>query len=173
MENILWFGGIYMALKENLKENLTLGLSKIVKTVGEGAATVAKKSGEIVEISKLNLNISTEKNNIEKLYMEIGEAVFEKYKNGAAVDLDLEKACREIEEANDNIRAIKEKIEEIKNSKENEENEEDDEDDENACGCVDDTELVESELMEDEVVVNCEANPCNFREMNEEDDIIK
>ncbi|GAA0728896.1 hypothetical protein GCM10008905_28250 [Clostridium malenominatum] len=154
-----------MAFKENIRENLTSGFSKIVKTVGEGAATVAKKSGEIVEISKLNLSVSTEKNNIEKLYREIGEMVFEKYANGEAVDLDLEKPCKEIENSNNNIKEIKEKIEDIKNNKEYEDSEEEygeENDEEDDCCCC-----------EDEIVANCEGNICNFEEPKIEEDIIK
>lgn len=146
------------------KENITSGFSKIVKTVGEGAATVAKKSGEIVEISKLNLSMTTEKNNIEKLYKEIGEMVFEKYSSGEAVDFDLEKFCKEIENSNNNIKQIKEKIEDIKNNKEFEGNEEEyeEEDREDDCCCC-----------EDEIVVNCEGSICNFEETKDKDDIIR
>lgn len=155
-----------------IKDSITSGLSKIAKTVGDGAATVAKKSGEIVETSKLNLNISSEKNNIEKLYKEIGEMIFEKYKNGAMIDVDLEEACKSIEESNDNIERIKEKIEEIKANKGDDNIDKDeDEEDENACSCCEKED--ETEKVEDDIVVNCEGNPCNFQEPKNEDDMIK
>ncbi|WP_051542256.1 hypothetical protein [Clostridium lundense] len=101
-----------------LKDSITMGISKIAKTVGDGAATVAKKSGEIVEVSKLNLSISTEKDNIDKLYKTIGEIVYEKYKNGEIIDKDLEESCKSIVEANRNIEEIEEKITTIKDKKE-------------------------------------------------------
>ncbi|WP_315122471.1 hypothetical protein [uncultured Clostridium sp.] len=159
-----------------IKDSITSGLSKLAKTVGDGAATVAKKSGEIVETSKLNLNISSEKNNIEKLYKEIGEMIFEKYKNGAMIDVDLEEACKSIEESNNNIEKIKEKIEEIKANKGNdssEKDEDEEEEDENACSCCEKEEETEKVEVEDDIVVNCEGNPCNFQEPKNEDDIIK
>ncbi|MBU5486545.1 hypothetical protein KQI86_19865 [Clostridium sp. MSJ-11] len=162
-----------------IKDSITSGLSKIAKTVGDGAATVAKKSGEIVETSKLNLNISSEKNNIEKLYKEIGETIFQKYKNGAMIDVDLEEACKSIEESNKNIEKIKEKIEEIKNkandgSEKYQDAEEYEDEDENACSCCERVEEVEKiEEAEDEIVENCEGSICNFEEPESESDIIK
>ncbi|MEW9097378.1 MAG: hypothetical protein AB2417_20075 [Clostridiaceae bacterium] len=159
-----------------IKDSITSGLSKIAKTVGDGAATVAKKSGEIVETSKLNLNISSEKNNIEKLYKEIGEMIFEKYKNGAMIDVDLEEACKSIEESHKNIEKIKEKIEEIKKDKANDSSEkyQDEDEDENACSCCERVEEVEKiEEVEDEIVENCEGSLCNFEEPKDESDIIK
>lgn len=101
-----------------LKDSITIGISKIAKTVGDGAATVAKKSGEIVEVSKLNLSISTEKDNIDGLYKTIGEIVYGKYKNGEIIDRDLEESCKSILEANKNIEEIEEKITTIKGEKE-------------------------------------------------------
>ncbi|KAJ49469.1 ribosomal protein L2 [Clostridium tetanomorphum] len=147
-----------------IKDSITMGISKIAKTVGDGAATVAKKSGEFVEISKLNLNISTEKENIDKLYQKIGEIVYDKYKNGEIIDVELEESCRSIVDANERIESIEEKIKAIKSKKEESTDEDLKEESCTQCGCGN---------LEDEIVENCEGSSCNFQEPNKEDDLMK
>ncbi|WP_125154911.1 hypothetical protein [Clostridium rectalis] len=107
-----------------LKDNITVGISRIAKTVGDGAATVAKKSGEIVEVSKLNIRISSNKNRMESLYKDIGELVFKKYENGEIIDKDLEDNCKEISVLNEENSKLEEKVSIIKN-KDEEDTEED------------------------------------------------
>lgn len=145
-----------------IKDSITMGISKIAKTVGDGAVTVAKKSGEIVEVSKLNLSISSEKESIDKLYKRIGEIVYEKYKNAEIIDKDLEESCKAIVEANENIEKIQEKINSIKGTKE----ESIDEEDDSCCEC-------NCEDKEEEIVENCEGTSCNFQEPNNKNDLIK
>ncbi|PRR80734.1 hypothetical protein CLLI_00540 [Clostridium liquoris] len=101
-----------------LKDSITIGISKIAKTVEDGAVTVAKKSGKMVEVSKLNLNISSEKDNIDRLYKKVGEIVYEKYKNGEIIDRDLEEDCKAIVEADENIGKLQKKITTIKGKNE-------------------------------------------------------
>ena len=100
----------------SIKNSINIGLSKLAKTVGDGANTVAQKSSEFVESSKLNLNISSEKNNIQELYREIGRVVYSKYENGEIIDKDLEDSCQQLEESHKTIMELEDRIDNIKKS---------------------------------------------------------
>ena len=94
-------------------------ITKIAKTVGDGAAsmanTVAKKSGELVEISKLTLNLAALEESKGDLLKEIGQLVFDQYEAGSEFSEDLKAQCGSVKETNEKINTIKEKIMEIKN----------------------------------------------------------
>jgi hypothetical protein len=92
-------------------------LSKIAKSVGDSAVTVAKKSGEVVEITKLNASISAENDKIKILYEEIGEEVYAKYKQGETVIDAMLGKCEEIQQISQNLDCIKQRILEIKDIK--------------------------------------------------------
>lgn len=92
-------------------------LENLGKKVGEAAQAAAKKSNEIVETTKLNSNINSEEDKIQKLYVQLGKAVYEKFtQTGAAEDYTLE-ACQEILTHQENIKALREKIAEVKGIK--------------------------------------------------------
>jgi rRNA maturation endonuclease Nob1 len=92
-------------------------LENLGKKVGEAAQAAAKKSNEIVETTKLNSNINSEEDKIQKLYVQLGKAVYERFtQSGAAEDYALE-ACQAIVEHQKNITALREKIAEIKGIK--------------------------------------------------------
>lgn len=92
-------------------------LENLGKKVGEAAQAAAKKSGELVEVTKLNVNINTEEDKIQKLYTQIGKTVFEKYAaSGEAID-EIREACEAITVHEQNIRGIREKIAEVKGTK--------------------------------------------------------
>jgi NAD-dependent SIR2 family protein deacetylase len=97
---------VFMAFLENLG-----------KRVGEAAQAAAKKSGELVEITKLNVNISSEEDKIHKLYAQIGKSVFEKYTASGVVEDDLKEACEAIKVIDQNIKVLKNKIVEVKGTK--------------------------------------------------------
>ncbi|MDD2400877.1 MAG: zinc ribbon domain-containing protein [Clostridia bacterium] len=85
---------------------------KKIKGVAQSAT---KKSGEMVEITKLNLNINSEEESIKKLYAQIGDYCFKKFEIGTENDEVIISFCRKIETLNKNINSYKDKIREIKN----------------------------------------------------------
>ena len=93
-----------MALFDDLKNKVTAT-----------AKNVAQKSGELVEITKLNMSISTEQEKINKVYAEIGAAVYNSYKAGNVIGFDEQ--CQKIKESEDAIAVTKQKILELKNAK--------------------------------------------------------
>lgn len=93
------------------------GASAVAKTVESGASIVAQKSGVLVEISKLNLNIANEEDSIKELYESLGRAVYEDYNNGHITDELMIGDCNEIIKHENNIKELKKKINALKNIK--------------------------------------------------------
>ncbi|MCX7923380.1 MAG: zinc ribbon domain-containing protein [Clostridia bacterium] len=86
-----------------LFENLT-------KRVTETARAAAKKSSDIVEVTKLTMAINTEEDKIEKAYAEIGKIVYLKFAEGEAVADEVKGFCEDIKLFEQNIEEIKQKI---------------------------------------------------------------
>lgn len=91
--------------------------NKIAKTVSEGASNAAKKSSEMVEITKLNLTIQSQQDKIKGIKAELGDKIYEKFVNGAIMDEDVVALCYSIKEIEENIKQINVKIGLLKNSK--------------------------------------------------------
>ena len=89
-------------------------LSKIGKSISEGAASAAKKSGNLVEITKLNMTISGDEDKIKALYTELGEALQNKHERGEEVIEELLPICNRIDEIKANIEELRKKIVELK-----------------------------------------------------------
>lgn len=92
-------------------------IENITKKVAQTAKTAAKKSGEIVEITRLNINIASEEEKIDKIYIEIGKKVYSAYLRGEEVDESFRMFCEQIKIHEENIQSIKKKILEVKNAK--------------------------------------------------------
>lgn len=52
-------------------------LDNLSKTAGSAASAAVKKSGELVEITKINMSINKEKDSISKVYAKIGKKFYE------------------------------------------------------------------------------------------------
>ncbi|HEY8499121.1 MAG TPA: zinc-ribbon domain-containing protein [Clostridia bacterium] len=76
---------------------------------------ISQKTGDMVEVTKLNSAISQEKEKIRKLYYEIGTAIYEQYKTGN--NPEVEEKCAQIAEIEQKIEELQQKIQEIKSSK--------------------------------------------------------
>lgn len=94
----------------SLIENLT-------KKVAQTAKSAAKKSGEIVELTKLNISIASEEEKIEKLFIEIGEMVYNQYLGNLTDEELFREQVTQIEQHKANIEEIKKKIMQVKNSR--------------------------------------------------------
>lgn len=79
------------------------------------AQNAAKKSGEMVELKKINTNINIEEESIKNLYGEIGKYCFEKFGNCTESDETIRELCQKIKIHQENIRFYKERINTIKN----------------------------------------------------------
>jgi hypothetical protein len=86
----------------------------------EGAESVAKKSSELIEVSKINLEISSEEKKAYELYAKIGRKIYKRYMEGKEIDKDLISKCKEIEDIESDIKELEEKrlrAKEMKNCK--------------------------------------------------------
>lgn len=88
------------------------GFSQKVKSM---AQNVAKKSGDMVEVTKINLSISTEEENIKKLCLEIGKHCYKMFEENEKIDSTVSELCEKIKAHMDTIESLKEKINEVKN----------------------------------------------------------
>lgn len=82
-------------------------LNTIAKNVGE-------KTGDAIEITKLNAKISGEKSSITELYKQLGEKIYEKYAEGAFQDGDLAELFLAVDAHKANIANAEGRIEAIK-----------------------------------------------------------
>lgn len=89
----------------------------ITKKVTETAKAAAKKSGDIVEVTKLNVAIGAEEDKIEKGYIDIGRIIYEAFDGGAVFDASVTECCEKISEYRKNIEEMKQKILELKKVK--------------------------------------------------------
>ncbi len=87
----------------------------ITKKVTDTAKAAAKKSGELVEVTKLSMSIGTEEDKIKKVYMDIGKSVYESFVKGEDVGETFKVYCEQIESYEESIKEIKQKILELKN----------------------------------------------------------
>ncbi len=83
----------------------------------EAAQEVAKKSGELVEVAKLNISIANEEDKIKRLYEKMGKMIYDAYKEKLPIDSKFEETCREIDTIFKNIESMRKKIQKIKNIK--------------------------------------------------------
>lgn len=85
------------------------------KNIAGAAQAAAKKSSEMVGVTKLNMNINSEEDKIKVLTVEIGKMVIEKFKSGETLSPDLAEKCTAISEIEETIKELREKIREVKN----------------------------------------------------------
>lgn len=93
----------------------------IINNVGKkitGAGKVAiKASGNMVQITKLNMAIKSEESKIQGFMANIGSIIFDKYKEGQEIDLDVKTSCEEIEKSIKVIEELKLKIIDVRDLK--------------------------------------------------------
>lgn len=92
-------------------------LENIGRKVGEAAQAAAKKSGELVEITKLNVNINSEEDKIQKIYTQIGKALYEKYSAAGVAEDDIKESFEAVKVHEQNIKNLRDKIMDLKGAK--------------------------------------------------------
>lgn len=103
-------------------------LGTVVGKTRTMAGKAADKAKDMARITKINVEIGSEKNNIEKAYLEIGKLYYETHKS--TPDSFFVQLCDEITLANENIEKLQSEIDCIKN------------------GCCDDDDCIEVEFEE-------------------------
>ena len=84
----------------------------------KGAAQGAKdKTTELIEVSKVNKQITQNEDKIKETYSLMGKQIFSEFMNGDEINPDLKKMCEEIVSAKENVEELKTQILVIKNIK--------------------------------------------------------
>lgn len=87
------------------------------KTITKTAQTAVKKSGEMVEITKIHLAITEAEASFDKTLRELGEAVYEAYKNDAPPSVSLDEKCKEADDKAEVLESLRQKLNAAKNLK--------------------------------------------------------
>lgn len=86
-------------------------------TITRTTKDLGKKAGQLYETQKIRSKISSEEQIVQKLKADIGNVIFEKYKEGAELDEALKGFCEEIRQHLDIIAGYKDSAAELKGQK--------------------------------------------------------
>lgn len=90
------------------------GLSVALTEAGKLGKTVAVKTNDFVDITKLTLTVNDVEKKISEIQKEIGKLVYEQYLSGN--ETDFSELCQQIDEFNSELDALKTQIAEIKSN---------------------------------------------------------
>ncbi len=90
-------------------------MENMKNVVADTAQTVAKKTGELIESSKIKYAIFDLKTDIKKLFSQIGETYYKNQKNGVQEEETLQELCDLIEAKYAKIETLTAKLEDVKN----------------------------------------------------------
>lgn len=89
-------------------------LNNFTQKVTSTAKAAAKKSGELVEITKLTIAINEEEEKIENLYKHMGKSIYAMCKENKTLPEGMSESCDKITELVGNIKNLEQKIFELK-----------------------------------------------------------
>ena len=92
-------------------------LDNFTRKVSDTAKAAAKKSGNVVDLTRLNMNIGAEEEKIKKLYSEMGKLLYDVYLEGEQINEDLVTYCEKIDVICGSIEEMKAKVLELRNAK--------------------------------------------------------
>lgn len=92
-------------------------LTKIGKYIEDGVSNVAYKSENLIEVSKVNIAISSEEKMIDEIYIKIGKKIYKDFKEDKISDKGLKDKCEEIAELEKDINSLKKKLLKLKDKK--------------------------------------------------------
>ena len=78
-------------------------LENVMSVVGSAAQNVVKKSGEVVGYSKIKHAMYSVSSEIKQLKEEIGQAVYDSYKNNTPLDEIVKEKCAQIDKLNEQL----------------------------------------------------------------------
>lgn len=78
------------------------------------AKDATDKASDLLEIQKLNSRINDERSRITRLKQQIGDHYWKEFENGVALEPEPSEHCRQIAQANEQIKVIEAQIESIK-----------------------------------------------------------
>lgn len=93
---------------------------KITESVTRGVSTATEKAQQTVEMTRLSVQVAAKHKDIERLFTQMGEAVYQGYlaKNLAQAEPKIFPACREIEKLYAEIARLEDRLMALRNEKE-------------------------------------------------------
>lgn len=91
-------------------------LNQLKKNASEVAQTVAEKSSEVVEISKIKYAVHDLSKDVKKLYFELGKLTYSELKDSSELTEDMSIKCEIIEAKLAKIETLKKKEAQVRNS---------------------------------------------------------
>lgn len=85
-------------------------MENVKKVITDSANVVAKKTGTFVEKSKTKYSIYDLKNEVEKIYKQLGAEIYKSYKSDEDISAFVQSKCEEIDNLNEKIAELKEKL---------------------------------------------------------------
>lgn len=85
-------------------------IENLKKAAENTIQVVSQKTGEFVEDSKTKYSIFDLKNEIEKIYSEIGKEIYAGYKEDRNVADFIEEKCAQIDSFNSQIETLRQKL---------------------------------------------------------------
>lgn len=101
-----------MADFKSIKDSLVDTLGTVAEKTKDFADIVASKAKDVSRLAKLNMELNSEKTNMEKTYAEIGKLYYETRKNNP--DGFFVQLCDDISLAKENIERIQDEIASLK-----------------------------------------------------------
>ena len=89
----------------------------LTKKVTDTAKAAAKKSSELVEVTKLNMSIGAEEDKIEKVYADVGKMAYAAFSRGEQTNDAYKVNFEKLRSYEENINKMKQKILELKCTK--------------------------------------------------------
>lgn len=87
------------------------------KNIFENSASLlARKSGQVLNIGKLKLNIANLENNIYNLKAELGDIIYSSFKTGSDCSGQVKELCEKLERMDQQLHDMKKEVEERKNN---------------------------------------------------------
>ena len=77
------------------------------------ASFLARKSGQMLNIGKLKLSIANLENEIYNLKAELGDVVYQSYRDGSDGSERIEELCVKLAEKDEQLQDLKEQVEEL------------------------------------------------------------
>jgi hypothetical protein len=97
-----------------LFDNFAKKASDMAAQAAQAAQKGIEKSGDLIEIGNINRNIKGEEDKINKMYIEIGKSIYDRYQeSGASTDPSFDGIFSQINASMEMIQSFKDKIAQI------------------------------------------------------------
>ena len=84
------------------------------KRISDVAEDIVKRAGDTIEVEKLKSKVRSLRRANERDLLEIGQMVYEKFREGEVSDLDYTPLCETIEKRDEEMEKYKDEIQRIK-----------------------------------------------------------